>query len=105
MRTYVFVIPSAFRVSAILRTGIRSTLESEPDTKILIASPFAEDQKFKEEFPNATHVPLANIPLARVRRVARIRDILFLIHRPELTKARLIEESVIRRRRVIVLSK
>src|SRR3989338_11629049 len=103
MKTYLFVIPSAFRVNAILRTGIRRHLENEPGAKILIVSPFANDATFRAEFPNALHEQLPKIPLRFVRRVARARELLLTIDKPVFVKSRLIEKSVIARHPVYAL--
>src|SRR3989344_1823796 len=103
MKTYLFVIPSAFRVNAILRTGIRRHLENEPGAKILIVSPFANDATFRAEFPNALHEQLPKIPLSFVRRVARARELLLTIDKPVFVKSRLIEKSVIARHPVYAL--
>ncbi|OGG42987.1 hypothetical protein A2841_00335 [Candidatus Kaiserbacteria bacterium RIFCSPHIGHO2_01_FULL_48_10] len=103
MKTYAFVIPSAFRVNAILRTGIRTRLEKEPNTNILIISPFAEDDAFRKEFPNALHESLPKIPLRFVRRIARARELLLTVDKKVFVKSRLIEKSVMARRAVHAL--
>ncbi len=97
MRTHVFVIPSAFRANVILRTGIYRSLSKEPDTKLIIVSPFAKDETFVNEFPTAVHVLAPDIPLDTIRRIARIREILLSIDHPVLVQAKLIEERVVKK--------
>lgn len=104
MKTYLFVIPSAFRVNAILRTAIRTYLEKDRGAKIVIISPFAEKDYFKKEFPTAIHETLPKIPLRFVRKVARVRELLLSIDKPVFITSRLIEKSVMARKPVTSLS-
>jgi len=94
MKTYLFVIPSAFRVNAILRTDIYRTLTKQGNARIVIVSPFAKEEKFKKEFAEAIHVPSVKLSLPLVRRISRMRDIILGINHPFFAKARAIERSI-----------
>ena len=103
MQTYLFVVPTAFRVSAILKTDVYRELVQSGDETIIV-SPFAKDSAFTAEFPKSTHYPMADIPLRRIRRISRLREILLAVHHPVLNQARLIERSVMKLQKIEVFS-
>jgi len=98
MKTYVFVIPTLFRVGSVLRTEIPRSLALQPDTRIVVVSPFAHDESFKKEFPAYIHEPLVAVPQVRVGRLNHLREIALAIHTPYFFKSHLIEYSAVARR-------
>lgn len=104
MRTYVFVVPTSFRVNSILRTDVYTHIARQPDTRTVVVSPLADDPEFRNEFKNAIHVPLAPLRMKALRRYMRVRDLFLGIDSPVVYKARLIMRSVLLHRLTTTLS-
>ncbi len=92
MKTFFFIIPTAYRTNAILRSDIFSSLKTK--SKIVILSPFVDDEDFTKEFSgeNVVHQALPALPASLVK-TSRVREHALALDTAKHEHAKLVEMS------------